>query len=167
MQISLFFKQRLKLKCLQSGNHPKFEHLPGTISTLKKYQSFFQMTFQDIDFFFFFSPTSLLLQQKGENGFSYTEEATQEVESWTYTSRALKLKSALFGLTRRAVKQGNKFTEGDMNPQLAAGRRGGAACPQVVGQDAKITPGSHSVGGQTPRSPGSLLALKSMNLLRL
>lgn len=48
-----FVKQRLKLKCLQSGNHPKFEHLPGTISTHKKYQSFFQLTFQDIDFFFF------------------------------------------------------------------------------------------------------------------
>lgn len=98
------------------------------------------MTFQDIDFFFFFSPTSLLLQQKGEKGFSYTEDATQEMESWTYTSRALKLKSALFGLTRRVVKQGNKFTEGDISPQLAAGRRGGFCLPTGCGAGCKNHP---------------------------
>lgn len=94
------------------------------------------MTFQDIDFFFF-PPTSLLLQQKGENRLSYTEEAIQEVENWTYTSRALKLKSALSGLTRRAIKQGNEFTEGGINPQLAAGRRGGCCLPTSCGAGCK------------------------------
>lgn len=71
MQISFFFKQRLKLKCLQSGNHPKFEHLPGTISTLKKYQSFFQMTFQDIDFFFLFSNIAATSTKGGKWVFLY------------------------------------------------------------------------------------------------
>lgn len=163
-----FVKQRLKLKCLQSGNHPKFEHLPGTISTHKKYQSFFQLTFQDIDFFFFSNITAT--STKGGK-WVYTEEGIQEVES--YTSRALKLKSALLGLTRRVIKQGNKFTEGHINPLLtgspsAGSRLQGTLClPTSRGDDAEITPSSHSVGGQTPCSSGSLLALKSMNLLML
>lgn len=66
MQIYFFLKQRLKLKCLQSGNHPRFEHLPGTISTLKKHQSFFQPTFQDIDFVFLFSNIAATPTKEGK-----------------------------------------------------------------------------------------------------
>lgn len=173
MQILFFLKQRLKLKCLQSGNHQKFEHLPGTISTLKKYQSFFQMTFQDIDFFFppfiFFLQHRCYFNKRGKKRAFLYRRGNPRGGKLDLHKASFEIKIRPFRINEESDKTRERIYRGRHQPlswQPAAG--GGCCLPTSCGAgDAKFTPSSHSVGGQAPRSPGSLLALKSMNLLML
>lgn len=79
---------------------------------------------------------------------------------------SFEIKTCPFRINEESDKTREQIYRGRHQPS-PDGQGEAAAYPGVVEQDAKISPSSHSVRGQTPRTPGSLLALKSMNLLML
>lgn len=138
-----FFKQRLKLKCLQSGNHQKFEHLPGTISTLKKYQSFFQMTFQDIDFFFFFFSSNIAATSTkgGKIGFLIQKKQSKRWKTGPTQAESFEIKICPFRINEESDKTRERIYRGRRQPSAGSRPRGGRLLP------------AHKLWGRMQNSP--------------